>query len=207
MGGTRHNGFTLMEMMMALAVIGVVVAITIPNFQTFLLNNRMTGAANDLLAAVNVARSEAIKRQRTVGICTSTDPDAAQPSCTNELDDVGSIGWAVWLDTDRDAALDAGEEVLVRHDPLAALTLSTNWQAIAYAPTGFPEFTPALAEGAPATILLCDQRGNAAAGEVLRRRIMTVSRTGRPAILRTATDAQALDDALAELVTPPRTQC
>jgi hypothetical protein len=36
---------------------------------------------------------------------------------------------------------------------------------------------------------------------------MTVSRTGRPAILRTATDAQALDDALDELVTPPRTQC
>jgi type IV fimbrial biogenesis protein FimT len=126
MGGTRHNGFTLMEMMMALAVIGVVVAITIPNFQTFLLNNRMTGAANDLLAAVNVARSEAIKRQRTVGICTSTDPKADPPSCTNELDDVGSIGWAVWLDTDRDAALDAGEEVLVRHDPLAALTLSTS---------------------------------------------------------------------------------
>lgn len=176
-----------MELMMAIAVIGVILAVTIPSFNTFRLNNRMTGAANDLLASFNLARSEAVKRQRSVGVCSSTDPGAATPTCTAPLLNTTSVGWVVWLDQNANAALDAGEEILSSHDTLdPALVLTSNWQAIRYAPTGFIVVTPALPPSTPASTLLCDQRLNAGDGVQIRRRVLTVSPTGRPAVLRTA---------------------
>lgn len=182
-----------MELMTAIAVIGVVLAITVPSFNTFRLNNRMTGAANDLLASFNVARSEAVKRQQTIGVCTSTNPRAATPTCTAPLNDNNRIGWVVWLDQDADATPDAGEQVLANHDTLdPALRLTSNWQAINYVPTGFMQVTPALPTGAPAALLLCDERRNDATDDQIRRRVLTVSPTGRPAVLRTGTGVDGL---------------
>ncbi len=98
-----------------------------------------------------------------------------------------AVGWVVWLDQDADAALEAGEQILANHETLdPALILTTNWQTISYAPTGFVLVTPALPASTPASTLLCDDRVNAANGDQIRRRVLTVSPTGRPAVLRTA---------------------
>lgn len=173
-----------MELMITIAVAGVILAIAIPSFSTFRLNARMTGAANDLLGAVNLARSEAIKRQLPVAICGSVTPRADPPACDNNL-----TGWVVWEDTNDDRAINAGEPVLAAHDPLdAALTVTDNFSVISYAGSGFPQDVAIL----PA-VLLCDERGNAAVGDQLRRRMLSVSRTGRPAILRTTAELAAFD--------------
>lgn len=180
MGGTSQKGFTLLELMMAIAVIGVVLAIAVPNFNEFRLNSRMTSAANDLLGALNVARSEAIKQQRPVAFCGSAAPNATPPVCNPAL-----TGWVVWVDNDNNGAIAANEQVVAMHAPLpAALNVTTNFNVISYAPTGFAQnFGPA-ALG----VLLCDQRGDSAPDGRLRKRVLTLSPTGRPAIIRTGAD-------------------
>lgn len=181
MGGTSAKGFTLLELMMALAVAGVVLAIAIPNFNAFRLNARMTSAANDLLGGLNVARSEAIKRQQPVALCGSATPNASPPACSGAL-----TGWVVWVDTNNDGAIAATEQVVARHEPLSvALGTTTNGTFVSYAPTGFVQRTM---PGAASAFKLCDQRNNDVIGDQYRKRIVAVSATGRPAILRVVQD-------------------
>jgi type IV fimbrial biogenesis protein FimT len=58
----RSSGFTLIELLVVLAVLGVIAAIAIPSFKTIIENNRTTTQANNLLSAIQFARSEAVKR-------------------------------------------------------------------------------------------------------------------------------------------------
>lgn len=63
---TRLIGFTLIEMMVTIAVLGILVAIALPGFRAFVIDSRMTAQANEFLAALTFARSEAIKRNASV---------------------------------------------------------------------------------------------------------------------------------------------
>lgn len=65
------NGFTLIELVVTIAVASILVVVAIPNFRTLLQNNRMTTHVNELLSDINFARSEAIKRRSNITICTS----------------------------------------------------------------------------------------------------------------------------------------
>ncbi len=69
----RISGFTLIEMMVTLAVLAILVTVAIPNYQAFVLNSRMTAQANDFLASLQLARSEAIKRNASVTMSAKGD--------------------------------------------------------------------------------------------------------------------------------------
>jgi type IV fimbrial biogenesis protein FimT len=70
----KHNtGFTLLELMTALAVLAILVALAAPSFRTFTSNNHVTAVNNDLITALNLARSEATRRSVPVSICASAD--------------------------------------------------------------------------------------------------------------------------------------
>ena len=73
--GSRSGGagFTVVELMIALAVLAVLVALAVPNFNDATLTARLNGFANSLVASAQVARSEAIKQNATITLCTSTD--------------------------------------------------------------------------------------------------------------------------------------
>lgn len=62
----KQNGFTLIELMIVLVVAGVLLAIGIPSFQQMIKSNRLTVTTNELIGAINFARSEAAKRGRAV---------------------------------------------------------------------------------------------------------------------------------------------
>jgi type IV fimbrial biogenesis protein FimT len=91
-------GFTIIELMVTLAVVAVVVTVGVPAFTDFVRNQRATSQANDLLVALNFARSEAVKRGRSISVCATDNPGAAEPDCSgdNEWHD----GWIVFLDVD-----------------------------------------------------------------------------------------------------------
>ena len=69
----RSGGVTLVELMFALTVLGILLAIAVPSFRGASLSSRLSAIANDLHSSVQIARSEAIKSNTTVTLCTSSD--------------------------------------------------------------------------------------------------------------------------------------
>ena len=89
----RSRGFTLIELMITLVLAAIILTLAVPGFQDIIRNNRAATQANELVTALGLARSEAVKRGARVSLCPSTD----QASCTGGAD--WSNGWIVFLDT------------------------------------------------------------------------------------------------------------
>lgn len=69
------RGFTLIELIVVMAIIVVLAMVAIPNFVTFQRNSQLTSAANGLLASINAARGEAMKRNQTAFVVPNTGTD------------------------------------------------------------------------------------------------------------------------------------
>lgn len=69
-------GFTLVELLIALAVLVIVSAVALPRFQSATFSNRLVGDYNEVLSGLNYARSEAIKRRVVVDFIVSQSPGA-----------------------------------------------------------------------------------------------------------------------------------
>ena len=70
---SRSEGVTLIELMVTLSVIAILLTLTVTGFQSLTAHNRITAAANGLIAHLQLARSEAVKRAPPVTICPSND--------------------------------------------------------------------------------------------------------------------------------------
>jgi type IV fimbrial biogenesis protein FimT len=80
-------GFSLVELMVTVAVLAVVLAIGFPNFAGLINSNRLTGSANEMVASLQLARSEAIRLNSRVLVC---------PSANNTSCDAGG-DWNNWI--------------------------------------------------------------------------------------------------------------
>ncbi|MFN4104343.1 MAG: GspH/FimT family pseudopilin [Tepidimonas sp.] len=86
-------GFTLIEMMVTVAVLAIILAIGVPNLQGFIASSRLRSATQDLYGALQTARAEAIRRNTRVTVCKA---DATLAACQNGGDWHG--GWIVFID-------------------------------------------------------------------------------------------------------------
>ncbi len=86
----RARGFTLVELMITLALGTIMLVIAVPSFSTLLERNRIGSAADHLYASLAVARGEAVKRRSTVRVCPSADSETCRD------DGVWSDGWIVF---------------------------------------------------------------------------------------------------------------
>lgn len=71
--GFRAAGFTLMELLIAIAMLAILTTLAVPAFTQFIQNNRLSAQANEMVAAMQFARSEALRRGRPVQVCSSSD--------------------------------------------------------------------------------------------------------------------------------------
>lgn len=108
----QTRGFTLLEVMVVIAILGLLAALAGPSFTPLLERWRVRQAVEGLQSALYYARSEAIKRGGNVSIRkeSSGTNGCSLASGTNDWD----CGWFVFADTDGDGNLDTGEEVLQR---------------------------------------------------------------------------------------------
>ena len=111
---TRATGVTLVEMLMVVVVFAILATLGAPHFARLLKESRLTTSANRLVQDLHLARSEAVKRAATVTLCPSTDGAACA------TDGRWEAGWILFADADADQAVDAGEAILRREDPLRA---------------------------------------------------------------------------------------
>jgi len=152
----RQIGFTLVELMVTLAVLVILLTIAAPSFQNVTLGSRLSSYANSLVASAHLARSEAIKRNAVVTLCVSSDGT----SC-------GAGDWAQgWIVT-------AGGTVFQRQEALA-----TGFKIIGSA--GIVDFQPTGvgATNTPATFKVC--RATPSVGS--QERVVTIEPSGRPRV-------------------------
>lgn len=103
----RSRGFSMVELVVTLAVAGILLASAIPSFQSVIRSNRVSAQANELITAFTLARSEAVKRNGTIAVC-SADTSVSPPVCGTDW----AAGTMVFADADADGVQDAGEEVV-----------------------------------------------------------------------------------------------
>jgi type IV fimbrial biogenesis protein FimT len=129
----RQRGVTLLELLTALVMVSVLLAMAVPSFRNFTRNNRVTAAQNDLVTALNLARSESLRRSQPVAVCSTTD--GATCGTVNDW----QTGWIVFVDQPGGVtgALDAGEQIVQvwRLSSTEAEIKSTN-PYVEYRPTG-----------------------------------------------------------------------
>lgn len=66
------RGFTLLELLVVIAIMSITLGIGLPSMQSMISSNRLTASANDMVAALLMARSEAIKQIKNSGVSIST---------------------------------------------------------------------------------------------------------------------------------------
>jgi type IV fimbrial biogenesis protein FimT len=82
----RERGFTLVELMITMAVALVLIMIAVPSFKNITLSNKLTTTANDLVGSINLARMEAIRRNASTQLCgdASNGSDALGIACVGQ---------------------------------------------------------------------------------------------------------------------------
>jgi type IV fimbrial biogenesis protein FimT len=89
----KNSGFTLVELLITIVIVGVLLTVGIPSLKTFMKGNQLVASTNEMVSAFNVARSEAIKRNASVTVCES----ANGTTCTSPATGSWESGWIVFV--------------------------------------------------------------------------------------------------------------
>ena len=119
----RLAGFTIIELMITLALVAVILTVGVPAFKGLMERNRLTANINSFVSSLALARSEAVKRKQRVVVCASND------GSTCKTDNSGyETGWIVYVESiSENGARDNGEELLWVNESLSSnITLRGN---------------------------------------------------------------------------------
>ena len=147
-------GFSLLELMTALAVAAILVAVGVPSFRYVTNANRVTAEINGLLGDLQLTRSQAIVQGRPVTICRSVN------GTTCAVANTWQSGWIVFADSNGNQVVNAGEPLIRVQRAFTAgdtLVASNNIAAVTFNRAGF-------AFGLPGTVTMTlhDQTANSA---------------------------------------------
>ena len=160
----KSRGLTLYELLMTLALVGIVAATGLPAFDRILAKNRQTIEINTLFHALHRARKESIMRRKVVSLCPS--PDGLH--CAGGTD--WSKGWILFENSDRDSPpqVDSGEFILQAHRVSGQVQIDANRKGFTLRST--------FLRATNGTFVVCDRRDR------IPPKGLIVSYTGRPRV-------------------------
>ncbi len=127
----KTHGFTVIELMIVLAIAIIMVVVGVPAFSRIMDNTELSASANYLVVSMHFARSTAVTRGVPVALCPSSDG----ASCTGGTD--WSVGWVVFVDNGGNKGqVDAGEELLRVYNESAQRVTISGASAIRFTPIG-----------------------------------------------------------------------
>lgn len=162
-----QRGFTLVELLVAIAVLSILVAIGVPTFNQVTLTSKLRAYSNEIVASSSLARSEAIKRNAIVTMCVSSDGVNCEADGWEE-------GWIIFQDADTDGVVDSTETLIQRQPPT-----DTGFQIVAAVDT--LNFQPSGVGATTTSLKVC--RSSPSVGGV--ERLVTISATGRTTVTNT----------------------
>lgn len=171
-----HAGFSIIELMIVISIVGILAAIAIPAFDDMIKNNRRTVVVNELVANLSLARAEGAKRNQPVSVCANTSGGGI--SCTGGTN--WSYGWMVFLDPNNDGDIAASTDMIKQYvndyGDIKVASFGTG-------PVVIRSINQTSSNG---TITVCDKRG---AGKA---RAVIISGNGRARVSETAAGGGAL---------------
>ena len=187
-------GFTLIELMVTVSIIAILAVITAPNLQSYIQNNRINTASQNLLSTLQTARSEAMRRQKRVVVCLSVLNNNT-PECTTGT----PTGWIMFADIDGNdwqycppgGNCISANDTLIKQSSLNSQIkiLADNGKRVSYDATGFATVNGSTPEKIRSTgFVICDQRGNVdsngGTGATSVARGLSINGTGRASMTK-----------------------
>ena len=173
-----NSGLTLVELIITLAVVSILIVSTIPGFQSFIESNRIRASVNVFVTHLQLARSEAVKRNRFVVLCPSSDG----ASCITDYTQWAK-GYIVFVDDDRNKRRESNEKLIKYYQGeasrVAIFSSSNARRVVAYYPSG-------MAWGLNTTIRFCAKVADT------NNRAVIISNTGRPRLSKVMPDGSSI---------------
>ena len=174
----KQRGFSLIELMTILGVAAILFTVAAPALQQFTNNSRRTGAVNNFISSMHLARNTAITTNARVTICASDAGAACELVAWNQ-------GWIIFTDQNSNQTVDAGETIVGSAAGYKSLVIQSGQfpSFVMYRPTGRAMTISTTGNSGEFTI--CDSRGADHARAVIldlsgRPRISETSMTGDP---------------------------
>lgn len=167
-------GFTLIELMITIAMLAILASLAAPSFQQMIVNNRIATDTNLLIGDLNLARGEAIKRGARVTVCASSNGT----SCTGAAD--WSAGRLVFVDEGVAGTVDGndGDAAHSLRNIAAVSNGNSLGESTAFAPSGYVSYLSTGFSSSVGTLTICHS------GYVGRN--VSISATGRTSLAQTA---------------------
>ena len=174
----REGGFTLIELMFVLAVAAILLSVAVPALQMFATNSRQTGAINEFVSSMHLARNTAITTNARVTMCASSNAASCEAVSWDS-------GWILFRDTNSNQTIDGTEAIIGTGSPGDGLDIvsAEYGQFLMYRPNG--RVMSANVGTNTGDFTVCDERGSAYS------KVVAVNLSGRPKLSKTMSNGSA----------------
>ena len=174
-----ENGFTLIELMVTIAVASVLIVIAAPSFVGFQRSSELTSLTNSFVAALSTARGEAMKRGQHAVVVPRQNND-------------WTTGWNIFIDADNDQQFNGSDALIVQQGAVPSYfavsgqgTAQGSPSYVMFNPSGYTQTSASTFQSATLKIERNDITG---AQKISQTRIVIIAKTGRVRACQPAMD-------------------